>query len=394
MSGPLADPRVCMPTWRAFDRYAYLSCLYESADVLADSCDLDLLEIQAGRGFRTRESWQRRLVWHDPSGLTARLNPGLEPVTVTQDYDLFVIVCQTLKELLYLNSIKGWKERCRTSVCIIDEIYVAEVKQSKNFLRLLRQFDHVFTELRESAEPISEIIERPCHYLTAAVDTLRFTPYPNPPARSVDVHSIGRRRPGIHDALLALARRDGIFYVYDIFEGGAETRVLNYREHRDLIAAIAKRSRFFMVAPAKWDVPQETRGQVAIANRYFEGAAAGAVLLGQSSATDEFRELFDWDDVVVEIRADGADVEDVLRALAADPERVMRMSRRNAAQALLRHDWVYRWRDLFEHVGLTPGPALLARERRLRELAALAAESAAEPEPAARRRLESRGRAV
>src|SRR5690554_3538622 len=103
------DPRVCMPTWRAFDRYAYLSGRYGSQDVLADCCDLDLIRMQPASGFRTREYWHRRLVWHDPTGTISRMNPGLRPVEIVGEYDLFVLVCQTLKELLYLNAIKGWK---------------------------------------------------------------------------------------------------------------------------------------------------------------------------------------------------------------------------------------------------------------------------------------------
>jgi len=45
------------------------------------------------------------------------------------------------------------------------------------------------------------------------------------------------------------------------------------------------------------------------------------------------------------------------------------------AECLLRHDWVYRWRSILDMVGLEPTPALLAREKRLKELAELARNS-------------------
>jgi hypothetical protein len=48
------------------------------------------------------------------------------------------------------------------------------------------------------------------------------------------------------------------------------------------------------------------------------------------------------------------------------------MSRRNAAEALLRHDWVYRWKQILEIAGLKPTMAMEARERRLLELAEMA----------------------
>src|SRR5690606_11151836 len=120
---------------------------------------------------------------------------------------------------------------------------------------------------------------------------------------------------GIHLELLQASRSNEIFYIYDTFAGNAASRVQDYRAHRDLVANIAKRSLCFVVAPAKWDETQQTQGQVAIANRYFEGAAAGAVLIGQVSHTDEFRELFDWEDVVVHIAEDGSDARAVVRML-------------------------------------------------------------------------------
>jgi hypothetical protein len=85
--------------------------------------------------------------------------------------------------------------------------------------------------------------------------------------------------------------------------------------------------------------------------------------------------LFDWPDAVIEIQADGSDVEGVLARFEADPERLDAISRRNAAQALLRHDWAYRWRHILAIAGLKSTPALERRERHLRALAELAAES-------------------
>ncbi|HMB74086.1 MAG TPA: glycosyltransferase [Gammaproteobacteria bacterium] len=374
MSDPTMSPdlKVCMPTWQSFDRCAYLSGLYEATDTLAEVCDLDLIELEATPGFWRREPLQRRIAWHDPTGFTARLNPGLRPQQVTGEYDLFLAFCQTLKELPYVNAIKGWKERSAKSACIVAELYAGEVRRSKPFLRALQQFDYVFTELRESAGPISEVIGRPCYCLPTAVDALRFSPYPNPVPRSIDVNSIGRKRPGIHDALLRMVESDGIFYTYDVFAKGAETHVQDYVEHRELVANIAKRSHCFMVAEAKWNVPEETRGQIGIAKRYFEGIAAGTVLLGQRTRTAEFDELFDWEDVVIEVKPDGSDVADVLRRLKSDPQRMLEIRRRNAVQALLRHDWVYRWKDMLGKIGLPGGPALAERESRLIELASTA----------------------
>ena len=82
--------------------------------------------------------------------------------------------------------------------------------------------------------------------------------------------------------------------------------------------------------------------------------------------------MFGWRDVVIQVQPDGSDVQDVLAGLNLEPERVSKISRRNGAEALLRHDWVYRWKKIFQVAGIEPSPRMVERERRLRELADLA----------------------
>jgi len=162
-----------------------------------------------------------------------------------------------------------------------------------------------------------------------------------------------------------------MFYVYDTFPS-VFTEVYDHRQHRDFYANLAKRSKYFMVAPGKMDAPEETQGQVTIGFRYYEGAAAGAVMIGQPPNCQEFQDMFGWRDVVIQVQPDGSDVQDVLAGLNLEPERVSKISRRNGAEALLRHDWVYRWKKIFQVAGIEPSPRMVERERRLRELADLA----------------------
>jgi hypothetical protein len=87
--------------------------------------------------------------------------------------------------------------------------------------------------------------------------------------------------------------------------------------------------------------------------------------------------------VVIEVDPGGSDVIDVLAELNRNPERVYQIGRRNAVEALLRHDWVYRWKQAFDVAGLSPSPGMSAREDHLRDLAALADRSAEPGCPAA-----------
>jgi len=183
---------------------------------------------------------------------------------------------------------------------------------------------------------------------------------------------MGRRWEDIHGVLLKAADGGDMFYIYDTLPRIAEREMYDHRQHRSLFANVAKRSRYFMVAPGKMNCPNETQGQVEVGFRYYEGAAAGAVLIGQTPDCEAFRELFPWQDVVIEVQPDGSDLMQVIATLDSEPARVRAIHQRNAAEALLRHDWAYRWKEIFRVAGIEPLPALTSRERRLKNLAEMA----------------------
>ena len=215
---------------------------------------------------------------------------------------------------------------------------------------------------------VAEAIKRPCHGVPAGVDAIRFSPYPCPPERVIDVYSMERRLEVLHRTLLDLAAKKNMFYVYDTFVA-SDTKIQDHRRHREMFANMAKRSKYFIVAPGKIDSPEETKNQIEVGYRYYEASAAGAVMIGQIPYCETFNTMFNWQDVVMEIQEDESDVADVIASLAAQPQRLLDISRRNVTEALLRHDWAYRWKKIFDIVGLEPAPQLEMREKRLKQLA-------------------------
>ncbi len=361
-------PRICMLTGRNYTRRAFQGGFYECQDVLTEVDDVDLICLEPGRSFEVREKWQRRLIWHDFTGKMVLVNPGFRPIRLKREYELFIVVCQTMKDLLHASAVKGWKDFCRTSVLWIEEWWASGVKQCKPWFPAIREFDHIVVGMKGSIGAVSDAIGRPCHYVPCAVDGLRFSPYPKPSPRVIDVYSIGRRWEGVHQALGSLSARKEIFYVFDTFDGSM-AQTLDHRQHREMLANMAKRSRFFIVGPGKLDQLEETGGQIEVGYRYFEGSAAGTVMIGQVAECDAFRTMFDWPDAVIKISTDGSDVANVLSSLADQPARLLEISRRNATEALLRHDWSYRWKKVLDIAGMKPAPAMEARERRLQQLA-------------------------
>jgi len=100
-------PRVCLPTTRGFARNAFRCGMYEAEDVFAECADVDLLYLEPGKRFQLRSRLQWRLLYKDISRRLAYANPGLQPVQLSKDYDLFMLVCPIYSDPLYVMRFGG-----------------------------------------------------------------------------------------------------------------------------------------------------------------------------------------------------------------------------------------------------------------------------------------------
>jgi len=210
-----------------------------------------------------------------------------------------------------------------------------------------------------------------------AVDVFNFTPEPDSPARTIDVCNIGRRSPVTHRALLEWAgRRRGMFYYYDtVAASGVDAKQRTFHvdsasEHRFLYASLLRRTRYYIANRARANEPRFTERGDEISSRFYEGAAAGAILLGEAPQLPEFNAQFDWPDALIPLPFDAPQIAEVLAELDADGERTARIRRDNIYHAALRHDWVYRVREVFDRLELAPTRQMLMREQQLHALAA------------------------
>jgi hypothetical protein len=346
-----------MPTFANFATEAFRSGMREAQDVLAAHADVDVVPLRARGAVAASLDRLAVLAHHDFTGRIARMNPGIEPVRLDRRYDLFVLVCPWWRDVWYVNAIENWQDSAAVKVCWIDELWVSELDGLRRWLPVLRDFDYVFVGIDGTGPPLADRLARPCFDLAGAVDVVRFAPGP---ARVIDVLSVGRRPPPAHEALVRLAAERQLYYVYDTLQSG-DSLAPDHVAHRTMYANNVKRSRTFMVAPGKWDVAQQSGGQSTIGYRYFEGAAAGAVLVGRPAMADAFTRLFDWKDAVVPWQVDGSDAARVVGDLLSDEARLVEIGRRNAREARARHDWSQRWQTVFETCGLPTPTRLQAR---------------------------------
>ena len=79
-------------------------------------------------------------------------------------------------------------------------------------------------------------------------------------------------------------------------------------------------------------------------------------MIGRNSTiVKSYRELFGWPDAVIQIEPNGSDVMAVLSRARFRPRTNGRNQyRRNTNEALRHHDWVYRWKEMFQIIGIEP----------------------------------------
>jgi hypothetical protein len=356
--------------------------VYEFEDVVVDALAADLgsfADVDQLEG-RRRLYKLARYVTGSPRVADSLRVPG-PAFRIEKDYDLFLPVFNHPYELFALSAVEGWRKRCRFAACYLCEAWDAQMP--RYLVEMLRDFDHVFVGVKTTVDTVQRVCGRPCTYLPMGVDTLRFCPEPGRTRRLIDVCGIGRRSPVTHKALLDLSREKGIFYYYDTIRSGGATKnvtfhVIDPREHRMLLGNLLKRSRYFIANRAFADRPSMTRGKDEIAARFYEGAAAGTVMLGEPPDSDDFRLQFGWPDAAIATPFHAPAIAEVIAELDADPARVDRCRRESVVQSLLRHDWVYRLRAILEVAGIPEPTGLKEREARLRAAAEAVRRATAE----------------
>ncbi len=362
---------------RIADLVAY--CLaYEFEDTLAaltgaqriDAADVPALEYSR-RAYRLARAVTRSRT------LARRVAPyPRSRVLLERDYELFFPIFSHTHELYSLAMIPNWRQRCRKAACFITEVW--SDKLPEYLVELLSDFDHIFIGFRHSVEDVQRLTGRPCTYLPLAVDVPRFAPLSPDQPRPIHVCNIGRRSAVTHRALIDDAEAQQRFYYYDtVAASGSDLKHRTFRvefphEHRGMLATVLKRSCFYIANRSLVNQPEFTAGREEISARFYEGAAAGTVMIGEAPRSEQFQGQFDWPDAVIHLPFDSPDVVRILAQLNADPGRLLAARRHNICEAARRHDWLHRIRTVFDALGLPPTAAMIERGRTLEQIVARA----------------------
>lgn len=348
-----------------YKKFHYRCYLAEFEDLICQMDSVNILSPKSNNWFKYQTRIARRL----SENFRISINPGIPKIKLNEEYDLFFAFCQFPYDLFNINVVENWKDKCKISICWLSEIWVSRIHLYKYFLEnILSKFDYVILQWSQSINSVNEIVGNKCVYLPLGIDAIQFCPYPNAPQRFIDVYSIGRRSEETHRTLYEMFERKDIFYMYDSIKG---EDVIDTNQHRYLFSNLAKRSKFFIVNPGKIDVLEETKGQSEIGNRYFEGAAAGTIMIGEHPKNEEFKKIFYWEDAVIHLPFGSNKIREIISDFERQPRRQAEIRIKNVVESLMQHDWAYRWEAILKIAGLKPLQGLVDRKKQLENLSKL-----------------------
>ena len=361
----MSSARIAIMSLRNMENHISRACGYEFEDIIANALDTaDIFAPHPGKHsaqlLRAKVAMARRTSLVMPWGV------GSQRQTPDSDYDLFFITIAQPADLCMLSEMPDWRKKSKYAVCWLQEIWAADITKVGKILDVLNQFDHVICPFFHSTEPLRDRLDVPVTYIPWSVDAKLFCPAPRNPNRSIDILNIGGVGPATHQALIDHSDQNGLYYNYTTVVG--RHKFGSFTAHRKNYSGMLKRSKYFLSYLAKIAQDGQRDTQEEFGLRYFEGAAAGAVLLGNNVNNPAFVDHLGWEDAVIETDYNSDAAVSVIEALERTPERIQNIRKQNVLNSLNRHDHLHRWRTVLDIVGLPHTEKMQERHKQLEYL--------------------------
>ena len=344
---------------------------YEFEDKIVQELEPNAVFVEPMRGT-ARQPGLRAKRWLERKGVaTGELSFGAATKHMEQDLDLFFAAPAVPHDLLTLTTIRDWRKRSKVAVCYLQELWISEFDtQLPGIQAILQQFDHIFVGLYHTADALSRKLGRKVEYLPLGIDAELWNPYTGTPKpRVIDACAIGNMDPDTHQRLWDWAERTGRYYNFTSI--GSAKYSMSHVVHRQNLAQTLQRSKFFFTYMAKRAVTTQRGTQLEFGPRYFEGAGAGAIQLGDVVKTNAaYLSHVNWEGAVIEAPFTDADLPALIEEIEKDEAWIEKLRRQNVAQCLTRHDHLNRWDVVLKAAGLKETPAASERRARLEMQAA------------------------
>jgi hypothetical protein len=240
---------------------------------------------------------------------------------------------------------------------LLDGIHPAQLDRD-----LFHHLDHLFVISAEVADEINATLPISASFLPLAADVLRYGRRSAQQAeRGIDIVNYGRTRADVHQSLQRYYNQGDSqrIYFHTTFAGA---EVFDPQEHMVLMSKLLSRSKINICFESSY-IPR-FGGYSPILLRWFEGWSCGCAIVGKRPFGKGVAALLDWENSTIELPDDSADWIPFFEDLLDNREMLLDISQRNYREALLRHDWRYRLREMFTVLNL-PIPEQLQHEIKL-----------------------------
>lgn len=217
-------------------------------------------------------------------------------------------------------------------VALLHDVWPATWDHLVRYARALR-LTHLFVTARQSADAV-RALRPPCRVAWCPEGLpAGEIPYRPRAERDLDVIQFGRRHPGVHEELAALAARRGWSYVFEPSRGQLVA------PRREQLLELISRAKVSIAYPRASTDPEMARGVSTMTLRYLESLAAGARVVGESPS--DFPAVIGPRDPVLPYESLGE--EGLARLLEEDDEQERRFWRE---EVLARHRFSNRLREV------------------------------------------------
>ncbi|NNE19575.1 MAG: glycosyltransferase family 1 protein [Myxococcales bacterium] len=342
------DPNLAILSQRGLSAHVSRCCGYEFEDALRSTFPgTTLYAPRPHSSIRTGLKIKARFAHPGSFGGAFDNAFAIEQV---DEHEVLLAVMGDVRDLALLGAMRDWRRKSRYAICWLHELWIEEIPRLRGMLRALEQFDLVICSLYYTAEKLREELKSPdVMYLPPGVDTLAFAPVLEPSLRPIDITNLGAIADATHKSLFEHVKQTDGFYFFDTEKGAREAR--SHSEHRFRYANILKRSKYFLCHFAKIK-HQGPGGQLEFGLRYFEGLAAGCVVLGSRKSTPDFDMFLGWEDCVIEMPFDCPNASEIVRSLDQEANRLREISARNVRRSLEGNDHAHRWKTIVDRLGL------------------------------------------
>lgn len=156
-------------------------------------------------------------------------------------------------------------------------------------------WDVLITSFNDAVEDLQQLTGRKWYCVEQAADSRLFRPVPSQ-ERVIHFSSYGRRYPALHEALKEFCQVHGLYYDYTTHDG--RHPVVDSPELYQQYAWHLSHSLFTFSWPVELTNPARAGHLRPITCRWFEAAAAGAVIVGRKPGNAGFDRYFPSDAVI------------------------------------------------------------------------------------------------